>query len=297
MLDIKRIKDDPAFVKERLATRNKDYSAEIDRLLALDEERRALIRDTESKKASQNAISKQIPARKKNGEDVTALFADMKAISETIKADTEKIAALDEEIESTLLGIPNLPHESLPIGADDTENVEIRRWGEPTKFDFEPKPHWELGQTLGMLEPNRAAKVTGTRFHFTVGFGAKLERALMCFFLDTHSDAGYTEILPPFMVNRASMKGTGQLPKFEEDAFKVDNTDFFLIPTAEVPVTNYHRKEILDGADLPIRYCAYSACFRAEAGSAGRDTRGLIRQHQFNKVELVRFAESALIEI
>ncbi len=291
MLDIKRIKDNPTFVKERLSTRNKDYSAEIDRLLSLDEERRALIRDTESKKASQNAISKQIPARKKNGEDVSALFADMKAISETIKADTDKIAALDEEIEAILLGIPNLPNESLPIGPDDSANVEIRRWGEPTKFDFEPKAHWELGQSLGMLEPNRAAKVTGTRFHFTVGFGAKLERALMNFFLDTHTDSGYTEILPPFMVNRASMKGTGQLPKFEEDAFKVDNTDFFLIPTAEVPVTNYHRKEILDGADLPICYCAYSACFRAEAGSAGRDTRGLIRQHQFNKVELVKFAD------
>ena len=185
--------------------------------------------------------------------------------------------------------MPNIPSEATPVGADDSENVEIRRFGEPTKFDFEPLPHWDLGKNLGILDPETAAKVTGARFHFYKGLGARLERAIINYFLNTHTENGYTEVFPPFMVNRASMTGTGQLPKFEEDAFKLVNEDYFLIPTAEVPVTNMHREEIISAEQLPIKYCAYSACFRAEAGSAGRDQRGLIRQHQFNKVELVKF--------
>ena len=289
MLDIKFIKENKEDVKARLATRGKDYSAEIDRLMELDEERRALIADTESQKARQNAVSKQIPLLKKEGKDVSAIFAEMKELSDKVKADTDKIDAIDAEIENTLLCIPNLPDVSVPIGKDDSENVEIRKWGEVPAFDFEPQAHWDIGAKLGILDPETAAKVTGARCHFYKGLGAKLERAVISYYLDTHTEVGYTEIFPPYMVNRASMRGTGQLPKFEEDAFKLSNGEFFLIPTAEVPVTNMHRDEILDGAQLPIKYCAYSACFRAEAGSAGRDTRGLIRQHQFNKVELVKF--------
>ena len=289
MLDIKWIKDNAAYAKERLATRQKNYDAEIDRLLALDVERRTLIADTEAKKAEQNKISKSIPMLKKEGKDVAPIFAQMKVLSETVKAETEKIAGIDTEIEGILLSIPNVPNAKVPVGKDDSENQELRRWSEPRAFGFEPKPHWDLGRELGILDPDTAAKVTGTRFHFYRGLGARLERAVISYYLDTHTEHGYTEIFPPFMVNRDSMRGTGQLPKFEEDAFRVANNDCFLIPTAEVPVTNMHRDEILDGAKLPISYCAYSACFRAEAGSAGRDTRGLIRQHQFNKVELVKF--------
>ena len=289
MLDIKWIKENAACAKERLATRQKNYDAEIDRLLELDVERRALIADTEAKKAEQNKISKSIPQLKKEGKDVAPIFAEMKALSDTVKAENEKISGIDAEIEGILLSIPNVPNAQVPVGKDDSENAEIRRWSEPRSFDFEPKPHWDLGRELGILDPDTAAKVTGTRFHFYRGLGARLERAVISYYLDTHTENGYTEIFPPFMVNRDSMRGTGQLPKFEEDAFRVANNDCFLIPTAEVPVTNMHRDEILDGTQLPISYCAYSACFRAEAGSAGRDTRGLIRQHQFNKVELVKF--------
>ncbi|MBR7111832.1 MAG: serine--tRNA ligase [Clostridia bacterium] len=289
MLDIRFIKENPDLVKARLASRQKDYSAEIDRLLTLDVERRALIADTEQKKAEQNKISKQIPLFKKEGKDVAPIFAEMKALSDTVKAENEKIAAMDAEIASLLLSIPNTPNEMVPVGKDDTDNAELRRWGEPTAFDFEPKAHWDIGKDLKILDPDTAAKVTGARFHFYRGMGARLERAIINYFLDTHTDHGYTEIFPPYMVNRDSMRGTGQLPKFEEDAFRVANNDFFLIPTAEVPVTNMYRDDILDGAKLPLSFCAYSACFRAEAGSAGRDTRGLIRQHQFNKVELVKF--------
>ncbi len=289
MLDIKFIKDNPDLVKARLASRQKDYSAEIDRLLTLDVERRALIADTEQKKAEQNRISKQIPTLKKEGRDVAPIFAEMKKLSDEVKAENEKISAIDNEISTILLSIPNTPNEKVPVGKDDTDNVELRRWGEPKDFGFSPKAHWDIGKDLGILDPDTAAKVTGARFHFYRGMGSRLERAVINYFLDTHTDHGYTEIFPPYMVNRDSMRGTGQLPKFEEDAFRVANNDFFLIPTAEVPVTNMHRDDILDGARLPLSYCAYSACFRAEAGSAGRDTRGLIRQHQFNKVELVKF--------
>ncbi len=289
MLDIKLIKENPEYAKTRLATRQKDYSGDIDRLLELDVQRRALIADTEAKKAEQNKISKSIPLLKKEGKDVAPIFAEMKALSETVKADDEKISAIDTEMTGILLSIPNIPNALVPEGKDDSENQEIRRNGTPREFGFEPKAHWDLGKELAILDPDTAAKVTGTRFHFYRGMGARLERAVINYYLDTHTDHGYTEIFPPFMVNRDSMRGTGQLPKFEEDAFRVANNDCFLIPTAEVPVTNMHRDEILDGSKLPISYCAYSACFRAEAGSAGRDTRGLIRQHQFNKVELVKF--------
>lgn len=289
MLDIKFIKDNTEYVKERLKTRQKSYDAEIDELIALDGERRALIADTETKKAEQNRISKQIPALKKEGKDVAPIFAEMKVLSDTVKTDTDRINAIDARMRDLLLAIPNTPSASVQTGKDDSDNIEIRRVGEVRDFGFEPQAHWDLGKALGILDPETAAKVTGPRFHFYKGAGARLERAVISYYLDTHTQHGYTEIFPPFMVNRDSMRGTGQLPKFEEDAFRVANNDCFLIPTAEVPVTNMHRDDILDAADLPICYCAYSACFRAEAGSAGRDTRGLIRQHQFNKVELVKF--------
>ena len=216
---------------------------------------------------------------------------EMKRLAEEGKELSARAADLETEQRNILLSIPNIPHASVPVGKDDTENVEQRRWGEPRAFDFEPEAHWDIGKRLELFDPEVAAKITGKRFHVYKGLGARLERSIINFFLNTHTENGYTEILPPFMVNRASMTGTGQLPKFEEDAFKVANTDYFLIPTAEVPVTNMLRGEIVDGDKLPIKYCAYSACFRSEAGSAGRDTRGLIRQHQFNKVELVKFTK------
>ena len=291
MLDIKIIRENPEKVKAALKTRNADYDSYIDDILKIDEERRKISTETDALKAEQNKASKQIPIMKKNGENTDELMAKMKEISEKIKADDKVISDLETKQRDTLLRIPNLPSETTPIGKDDSENVEVRKWGEPTKFDFEPLAHWDLGKNLGILDPETAAKVTGARFHFYRGLGARLERAIISYFLDTHTQNGYTEILPPYMVNRASMTGTGQLPKFEEDAFRVANNDYFLIPTAEVPVTNMHRDEIIDGDKLPIKYCAYSACFRAEAGSAGRDQRGLIRQHQFNKVELVKFVK------
>ena len=290
MLDIKIVRQDPERVKQAVKNRQGNLDKEIDELLAIDVQRREIISAVEELKAKQNAVSKMIPAYKKEGKDVSAIFAEMKEISETVKADDAKLAELDAKQRQLLLMIPNIPSDTTPIGADDSANPEIRRNGEPKNFTFEPKAHWDIGANLGILDPETAAKVTGTRFHFYKGLGARLERAIISYFLDTHTEHGYTEILPPFMANRASMTATGQLPKFEEDAFKLSNNEYFLIPTAEVPVTNMHRDEILNSADLPIKYCAYSACFRAEAGSAGRDTRGLIRQHQFNKVELVKFA-------
>lgn len=291
MLDIKIIRENPDKVKAALKTRNADYDSYIDEILDIDEKRRKLSTETDALKAEQNKVTKQIPVMKKNGENTDAVMAEMKEISEKIKADNATISELEAKQKDALLRVPNIPSETTPIGKDDSENVEVRKWGEPTKFDFEPLAHWDIGKNLNILDPETAAKVTGTRFHFYRGLGARLERAIISYFLDTHTENGYTEILPPYMVNRASMTGTGQLPKFEEDAFRVANNDYFLIPTAEVPVTNMHRDEILQGANLPIKYCAYSACFRAEAGSAGRDQRGLIRQHQFNKVELVKFVK------
>ena len=289
MLDIKFIRSNPELVKQAVHNRNGNLDKEIDELLEIDVKRRELIAKTESLKAQQNADSKKIPQIKKEGGDASAIMAEMKEISAKIKQLDSELNALNDEQQRIVYMIPNVPNKDVPIGTDDSMNKEIRRSGEPTAFEYEPKAHWDLGASLDILDPETAAKVTGARFHFYKGLGARLERSIISFFLDTHTAHGYTEILPPFMVNRASMTGTGQLPKFEEDAFKLTN-DYFLIPTAEVPVTNMHRDEILDGSKLPIKYCAYSACFRAEAGSAGRDTRGLIRQHQFNKVELVKFA-------
>ncbi|MCI8777207.1 MAG: serine--tRNA ligase [Oscillospiraceae bacterium] len=291
MLDIKIIRENPDKVKAALKTRNADYDEYIDSILEIDEKRRKLSTETDNLKAEQNRVTKQIPIMKKNGENTDAVMAEMKEISEKIKTDNAVISELEAKQKDTLLRIPNIPSDTTPVGKDDSENVEIRKWGEPSAFDFEPLAHWDIGKNLNILDPETAAKVTGARFHFYKGLGARLERAVISYFLNTHTENGYTEILPPYMVNRASMTGTGQLPKFEEDAFKLANNDYFLIPTAEVPVTNMHRDEIITGDSLPIKYCAYSACFRAEAGSAGRDQRGLIRQHQFNKVELVKFVE------
>lgn len=290
MLDIRIIREDPARVKAAMRSRGKDMDAAVDELLAIDVRRRELLGATDALKQEQNAASREIPVLKKNGGDISAVMARMNRLKEQIKLNDAELASLEEKQRLMMFDFPNIPHSSVPLGADDTANLEIRRFGTPTAFGFEAKPHWEIGASLGILDPETAAKVTGARFHFYIGLGAKLERAIVNFFLDTHAGSGYTEVFPPFMVNRASMTGTGQLPKFEEDAFKVANDDYFLIPTAEVPVTNMHRDEILDACRLPIKYCAYSACFRAEAGSAGRDTRGLIRQHQFNKVELVKFS-------
>ncbi|MBQ3432375.1 MAG: serine--tRNA ligase [Clostridia bacterium] len=291
MLDIKVIRENPDRVKQAMKNRNGDYDEIIDRVLACDEKRRELNSKADTLKAKQNQASKQIPQIKKQGGDVSAILAEMNEIKAEIKGMDAEIAQVEAEQKELILSIPNIPNETVPIGKSDADNVEIRRWGEPKQFDFEPKAHWDIGKDLGILDPETAGKVTGARFHFYKGLGARLERSIYNFFLNTHTEHGYTEVFPPYMVNRASMTGTGQLPKFEEDAFKVSNMDYFLIPTAEVPVTNMYRGDILDKADLPISYCAYSACFRAEAGSAGRDTRGLIRQHQFNKVELVKFAD------
>ncbi len=290
MLDIKLIRKDADKVKKSLEKRKADFN--LDELLNLDNGRRELLYQVEQLKNKQNTASKQIPAMKKEGKDVSELLAEMKDLSSKIKEIDAKVREIDIEIEQAMLRIPNIPHESVPVGDTDEDNVELRKWGEPRKFEFEPKAHWDIGEDLGILDFSTAAKVTGARFTFYKGAGARLERALINFFLDLHTDKhGYEEVFPPFMVHRNSMVGTGQLPKFEEDAFKVSDTEYFLIPTAEVPVTNMYREQIIDGNQLPIRHVAYSACFRAEAGSAGRDTRGLIRQHQFNKVELVKFVE------
>ena len=290
MLDIRLIRENPEKVKAAMKTRNKDMDALVDEILDIDKKVRELTQKADALKAQQNAASKDIPRIKKEGGDVSEIMTKMNAIKEEVKVlDAEK-AVLAEKQKTMMYEFPNVPSEQTPIGKDDSENVEIRKFGEPRKFDFEPKAHWDIGADLGILDPETAAKVTGARFHFYKGLGARLERAIISFFLNTHTENGYTEVFPPFMVNRASMTGTGQLPKFEEDAFKLTN-DYFLIPTAEVPVTNMFRDDILDGSQLPMSFCAYSACFRAEAGSAGRDTRGLIRQHQFNKVELVKFTK------
>ncbi len=290
MIDMKLLRTETEAVKAALARRKE--VVDIDGLLDLDRQKREIMYEAEQKKAEQNAVSKKIPAMKKAGEDTTPVFEEMKALSEQIKALDEKIRELDEKIDAILYTIPNIPNSTVPDGDTDEDNIEVRRFMEPTSFDFEPKAHWDLGNDLNIIDPETAAKITGTRFTVYSGAGAKLERAIVNFYLDTHGEKnGYKEIFPPFMVHRNSMVGTGQLPKFEEDAFKVANTDYFLVPTAEVPVTNMHRDEILDGSKLPLKYCAYTACFRAEAGSAGRDTRGLIRQHQFNKVELVKFTK------
>ena len=288
MLDIKRIREDFEGVKKALEKRGKKY--DLESFLTLDEKRRNLLQQVEELKNKQNTTSKKVPILKKEGKDNTNLMAEMKELSEKIKGLDNNVREVDEEIKTLLYSIPNTPNEKVPVGLDDTENEEIRKWGEPRKFQFEPKPHWDLGEAHDILDFSRAAKITGARFTVYKGIGARLERALINFMLDTHIDKhGYVEVMPPQMVNKDSMYGTGQLPKFEEDMFKISNNGYYLVPTAEVPVTNLYRDEILNGSDLTISHCAFTACFRAEAGSAGRDTRGLIRQHQFNKVELVKF--------
>lgn len=293
MLDLKRIRNNPEEIKKAMANRGESFdTAMIDEVVVLDEKRRLCLVEVENLKGRRNQESSQIARMKKSGESTEGLMADMKKLSDEIKAYDVKIAEINEKIEYIMLRIPNIPNPQVPEGKSDEDNVEIRKWGEPAEFQFEAKAHWDLGDSLNILDFERAGKITGSRFTIYKGLGARLERAVISYFLDTHVDVhGYTEIFPPYMVNRTSMTGTGQLPKFEEDAFRVANNDYFLIPTAEVPVTNMYANEILRGEDLPIKHVAYSACFRSEAGSAGRDTRGLVRQHQFNKVELVKFTK------
>ena len=290
MLDIKRIRKNPEELERAMKAR-RSKGADVSGLLELDRERRVILQESEALKAQRNEVSAKIPIMKRNGENTDELMASMKAVAARIKELDEKISSIDEQLDAMLMKIPNIPHASVPDGADDKDNSEVRRVGTPPVFDFDFKPHWDIGEALNILDPKTAGKVTGARFTFYRGLGARLERAVINYFMDTHSANGYVEILPPYMVNRASMTGTGQLPKFEDDAYKIaGGDDYFLIPTAEVPVTNMLRGDIIDGAQLPLKFCAYSACFRSEAGSAGRDTRGLIRQHQFNKVELVKFS-------
>lgn len=289
MLDIKRIREDYEGVKAAVERRTKgDFG--IGTVKGLDTKRREILAEVEALKNKQNTTSRQVPQLKKEGKDTTALFAEMKALSGRIKELDTELGQIEEDLRMALLSVPNTPHPDVQIGEDDNANVEMRKFSEPTSFDFEPQAHWDIGEKLGILDFERAGKIAGARFTVYKGLGARLERAIMNFMLDLHTmEQGYTEILPPFMVNRDAMFGTGQLPKFEEDMFHVPAKDFFLIPTAEVPVTNLRAQEIIPGDELPIYYTAYTPCFRKEAGSAGRDTRGLIRQHQFNKVEMVKF--------
>ena len=273
----------------RTALKNRGSTVEIDRFFELDGERRRTIVQVEALKAQRNVVSLEIANLKKNKQDATTQIESMKRVGEQIKELDARLAEIDAELQNAELYFPNVPHQSVPIGPDETANRVERTWGDKPSFDFEPKSHWDLGEALGILDFDRATKITGARFSLIKGAGAKLNRALIDFMLDRHSERGYTEIVPPFIVNADSLRGTGQLPKFEEDLFKLTDRDYYLIPTAEVPVTNIHRDEILDASLLPISYCAYSPCFRAEAGAAGKDTRGLIRQHQFEKVELVKF--------
>lgn len=291
MLDLKKIRSNPEGVKDAMKMRGESFDLSmIDRVVELDEQRRNILTEVEAMKNKRNSDSQEIAKLKRSGQNAEDLMAEMKELAEKIKEFDAKVGEIDNEIESLMLTIPNIPNPTVPIGETDADNLEMRKWGTPREFGFDAKAHWDIGTNLGILDFEMAGKVTGSRFTFYKGLGARLERACINFMLDLHTTKhGYTEIFPPFMVHRRSMVGTGQLPKFEEDAFKVQGTEYFLIPTAEVPVTNMYRDEILDGDKLTIKHVAYTACFRAEAGSAGRDTRGLIRQHQFNKVELVKF--------
>ena len=291
MLDIKRIREDFDGVKKSVESRGKgDFG--IDKVREYDIERRKLLAEVEQMKNQQSTSSRQIPVLKKEGKDTTELMAEMKKLSEEIKVLDGQVSEVEAKLRDALLNIPNTPYKDVQEGADDSDNVELRKWGEPREFDFEQKAHWDIGTDLNILDFERATKIAGTRFTVYKGLGARLERAVINFMLNLHTEEhGFTEILPPFMVNRDAMIGTGQLPKFEDDMFHVPAKDFFLIPTAEVPVTNLRMNEIIDEAELPIYYTAYTPCFRKEAGSAGRDTRGLIRQHQFNKVEMVKFVK------
>jgi seryl-tRNA synthetase len=288
VLDIKFVRNNPEKVKEALSKRGAVVG--LDNFLRLEEQRRQKLVEAEQLKSKRNTVSEEIGKLKKQGIEAEDMVLEMRQVSQKIKEMDEELRQIEQNLSATMLTIPNIPHESVPVGANEADNQEVRRWGDPRKFNFEPRAHWEIGEGLDIIDFERAAKVTGARFVFYKGLGARLERSVINFYLDLHTGQhGYTEIFPPFMVNRDSMTGTGQLPKFEEEAFRIEGVDYFLIPTAEVPVTNLYREEILEGEKLPIYHTAYSACFRAEAGAAGRDTRGLIRQHQFNKVELLKF--------
>ena len=290
MLDLKRIRTDFEAVSDQLATRGVSKDT-LEELKALDQKRRDLLVTSEEAKAKRNTASAAIAQAKRNKEDAGQQIAAMQELSATIKGIDKELAELDEAVHSIITTLPNIPAKDVPVGADEDENVEVRRWGTPRSFDFDVKAHWDLGEDLGILDWERGAKVTGSRFLFYKGLGARLERALYNFMLDEHAKEGYTEVIPPYMVNHDSMFGTGQYPKFKEDTFELADSDYVLIPTAEVPLTNYYRGEIIDGQDLPIYFTAMSPSFRSEAGSAGRDTRGLIRLHQFHKVEMVKFAK------
>ena len=288
MLDIRRIRQNPQELIDALQKRNS--AVDLTEFLEKEELRRKLLAETEALKARRNEESKRIAVIKRQGGDAQPIMDEMRALGDKVNEIDAQVKEIEEYINQFLLRLPNYPHETTPVGKDETENVEQRRWGTPREFGWEPKAHWDIGTDLNILDFDAGAKISGARFTVYRGLGARLERAIINFFMDTHAADGYVEVLPPYMVSRSTMTGTGQLPKFEEDAYKVDQ-DTFLIPTAEVPVTNLYREMILDGKELPIRHCAYSACFRAEAGSAGRDTRGLIRQHQFNKVEMVKITK------
>jgi seryl-tRNA synthetase len=289
MLEVKRIRENLEDIKKAMDRRG-EKEFDLDVVLELDDQRRELLKEVEVMKNELNVESKKIPQLVKEGKDAEEVKVQLKELSDKIKVIDEKVRAVEADMEYRLMRIPNVPHPDVPQGTTDEDNVEIRTWGETTKFNFEEKAHWDIGTGLGILDFEAASKITGSRFTLYKGLGARLERSLINFFLNTHTEKhGYTEVLPPFMANRNSFVGTGQLPKFEEDMFKLEGLDYFLVPTAEVPVTNIHRDEILSMEQLPVKYCAYTPCFRSEAGSAGRDTRGLVRQHQFNKVELVKF--------
>ena len=288
MLDLKFVRSNLDSIREML--KNRQYDLDISKFEVLDQERRKRLTVLEELRHKRNHVNDKIAAMKKKGEDASAVISEMKEVSSSIKEREKELPRFVEELNELLMVIPNMPHESVVVGKDEEDNPVIRSWGEIRKMDFKPLPHWEIGENLGILDFARASRMAGSRFAIYRGLGARLERALINFMLDIHTkEHGYTEILPPFMVNSASMTGTGQLPKFEEDLFKIKDWDLYLIPTAEVPVTNIHREEILSGEELPVYYVAYTPCFRSEAGSYGKDTRGLIRQHQFNKVEMVKF--------
>ena len=290
MLELAFVRDNLALVKERLAQRGLPASA-LDDFETVDRERRKLLVEVEGLKARRNKVTDEIAALKKQKQDAAAQITESRQLGDRITELDKQAKASDEQLREMLRNIPNVPHASVPVGSTSADNWEVRRWGTPRKFDFEPKAHWDLGPVLGILDFERAAKITGARFAVYKGVGAKLERALANFMLDVHTrEHGYTEVLPPFMVNSASLYGTGNLPKFAGDLFKLEGTDYWLIPTAEVPVTNLYRDEVLEADTLPVKHCAWTACFRSEAGAAGKDTRGIIRQHQFQKVELVKFA-------
>lgn len=290
MLDLKFVRENLDKVAE--AMKNRHTEVDLDAFRKLDQERRDLLQEVEADKSMRNSVSAEISKMKKNGEDASEKILSMRTLGDKIAETDKKLKEVEQGLRDIMLTIPNMPDASVPVGKDDTENPEVRKWGEPTHFDFEPKAHWDLGEDLGILDSNRAAKVSGGRFYYYLGLGARLERAVYNFMLDQHTQKdGYTEVIPPYIVNRETMIGTGQLPKFHEDMYRLEGMEMYLIPTAEVPLTNYYRDEIIDGAKLPIYLTAFTPCFRAEAGSAGRDTRGLIRQHQFHKVEMVKFTK------